>query len=110
MPTSVAANCTAVSGWATMSTPTATSARARATRRHFDSGSVVAILQTPSSFPSTATGRTSDAAAAATTAPVPTRTQPKVRRSPRKAAHTALAAARSSGSWKPSSTKARAMA
>ncbi len=78
-------------------------------RARVPAGSVVAIRHARSSVPSIATGRTSDAAAAASTAPEPASTQPKVRRSPRNAAHTAPAAARSSGSWKRPSASALAI-
>src|SRR5690242_15098072 len=78
---------------------------ARAGRR---AGSVVASRQPARSGPSTATGRMTDAAAAATTTPEPARTQPHVRRPDRYAFHTAPAAARSSAPLTFPRTTARA--
>ena len=110
--TSVTATCTAVSGWAMTSTPDGDQRDgSHGACSHLASGCVVAIRQAPSSFPSTGhRAHKRGGRGGQDSAPAPIRTQPKVRRSPRKAASTALAAARLSGSWKPSSTKARAMA
>ena len=73
-------------------------ATARATRSHVDSGSVVTIRHQRSSVPSIATGRTSDAAAAATTRPRADEDPAERAQVAEEGAHTALAAARSSGS------------
>jgi hypothetical protein len=86
------------------------SAQARVSRSGGANGSVVAIRHAARSGASTATGRRSDWAAAATTAPAPASSQPVVRRSPRKAFQTSPAATRSSGSPTVPSASARATA
>ena len=86
------ATCSAASGRVIRRRPAATSVAARTSRSVVVCGSVVAIRHAARSGPSISIGAISDAAAAATTAPAPVRTQPNARRSPRYASHTPVAA------------------
>ena len=77
--------------------PTATRATPRSTRSAGRAGSVATQPAARRSGALSSTGRISEAAAAATTAPEPARIQAAVRRSPRNASHSDPTAARASG-------------